>query len=55
MKRNKLPVHAFPMETFLQVQQEMPGVSLKAVNGDGLTPLELAQKYNRRALIKWLN
>ena len=31
------------------------GFSLKSVNGDGLTPLALAQRYNRTELIKWLN
>lgn len=31
------------------------GFSLQAVNGDGLTPLELAQKYKRTELVKWLN
>ena len=31
------------------------GCSLQAVNGDGLTPLALAQKYKRTELVKWLN
>jgi len=31
------------------------GCSLQTVNGDGLTPLALAQKYKRTKLVKWLN
>lgn len=31
------------------------GCSLQAVNSDGLTPLELAHKYKRTELVKWLN
>lgn len=31
------------------------GCSLQAVNGDGLTPLELAHKHKRMQLVKWLN
>jgi hypothetical protein len=31
------------------------GCSLQTVNGDGLTPLALAQKYKRAELVKWLN
>lgn len=31
------------------------GFSLQSVNGEGLTPLALARKYNRTEVMKWLN
>ena len=42
------------MENTIQLLRNA-GFSLQAVNGDGLTPLQLAQKYNRTELLKWLS
>lgn len=42
------------MENTIQLLRNA-GCPLQAVNGDGLTPRELAQKYRRTELIKWLN
>jgi ankyrin repeat protein len=42
------------MENTIQLLRNA-GFSLQAVNGDGLTPLALAQKYKRTELVKWLS
>lgn len=42
------------MENTIQLLRNA-GFSLQVVNGDGLTPLALAQKYKRKELVKWLN
>lgn len=42
------------MENTIQLLRDA-GFLLQVVNGDGLTPLELAQKYKRTELVKWLN
>jgi hypothetical protein len=42
------------MENTIQLLRNA-GFSLQAVNGDGITPLALAQKYKRTELVKWLN
>jgi len=43
-----------PLEHTIQLLRNA-GFSVHAVNGDGLTPLGVAQKHRRTELVKWLN